>query len=97
MSKRKERPPIPSPAIDGFLEVTIGAMQSGMSLREQSREILDVIQDHEEKLIPRELKRDPENQQREEAAQYHLGQIAAINALIDEEPKKRAGFFLTEE
>lgn len=91
--------PISASAIDGFLEVTLGAMYAGFELTDQSRGTLDIIEDHEETLLEEvsngteanEVASKPES--RKEVAQFHLGQIAAINALLDiEKPDRKVGF-----
>ncbi|HSX18251.1 MAG TPA: hypothetical protein VLE51_02780 [Candidatus Saccharimonadales bacterium] len=86
MSKRKISD-IPSPAIDGALEVTIGAMHSGMELTEASRTLLDLIYDHEDRLARPNRKRPNIDSERVQAAQHHVGQLAAIHALLEPNEK----------
>lgn len=76
----------PTPVIDGFLEVTIGAMHSGMELGDPVRNILDDMQ-RREMLLAKRLERRADKQQvipgeRLGIAYNNLGKIAAINTLL---------------
>lgn len=92
MSKKEQRPSFPTPAIDGFLEVTLSAVNTGLTLTGAARNALDVIELHEGALI--ESKKT--NSDRKEIAYYNLGRIAAVNALLDiDKPDRKFGFSIT--
>ena len=86
MSKGK-RPDIPSPAIDGVLEVTIGAVHAGIELTNASRSLLGLIYDHENRLARPNRKQSHIDPERIEVAQHHVGQLAAIHALLEPNEK----------
>lgn len=92
MSKRRSQPEIPVPVIDGFLEVGVGGLYAGMNPTDRLREIYGIIEDQEVRIIRNQNRRRLPDLERINAAQYHLGQIAAVNALIDLPPPREVGF-----
>jgi|GEM_PF-5352665 len=94
MSDHEEPHHIPAPAITGFLEIAEHAVLGGMDITDRIRGNLDLIEDHESYIASQQEDHrvEPEHQPRIDSAYYHLGKIAALNALLDRPERHKLGF-----
>ena len=72
--------------------MTIGSLYAGMTATDASSRALETIQEHEEWVLRNQNRRKTPDQQRIEIAHRHLGQLVALNALLELPIPNKVGF-----
>ncbi len=78
------------PLMDGSLDVLLSAMYSGMHMNESATSIIWHIGEHEDRIV--NSGDYEEGSERLAAAWHRLGQIAAIEALLELPEPRKVGF-----